>query len=162
LGQDALDVIGLGDVHLELRGLPAGSVIVAAELSNIAHGSWVFRCLNTPASFEADPYALPMSVKQAADQTKADLFFPPLRDESDATLTLRVVLADGQTALTTIKGGRCDMARRAPPLPPGEVTAHPGDDLQLLVSQAGTIKLSSGVYPMDRPLVLERPAAITG
>jgi hypothetical protein len=161
LGQDGSDVTGRGDVHVAVEGLPAGSAIVAAELSNIAHGSWLFRGPASAAAFEADPYALPMIVRQEADATGADLYFPPVRDESDTTMTLRLRCADGGTVLTPIAGGRCDVARRAPELPPGEVTAHPGDDLHALVAQVGTVRLSRGTYPLSRPLILQRPIAIT-
>jgi hypothetical protein len=162
LGQDGSEVTGRGDVHLAVEGLPAGSAIVAAELSNPAHGSWVFRRSGSDiGSFEADPYALPMIVRQEASATRADLYFPPLRDETDTTLTLRLRFADGQTALAPVAGGACEIALRAPELPAGERTAHPGDDLHALVAEAGTIRLSKGTYRLSRPLILERPIKIT-
>ena len=42
------------------------------------------------------------------------------------------------------------------------ITAKPGDDLHDLVNRHGTVKLSPGVYPLDRTLVLNQPGALVG
>jgi hypothetical protein len=39
--------------------------------------------------------------------------------------------------------------------------ARPGDDLQALVDQHGTVVLSAGTYRLTRPLVLKRPVILT-
>jgi hypothetical protein len=158
LGQDATAKIGDGDIHVQLGGLPRKPV-AAAALSNLAHMTWVWKA-DERVGFETDPYPLPMSFEQSGDGSRADLHFPPDRDESGGSLTLRLLFRDGKTAVATIAGGRSDPALRAVGPVATRKTAKPGDDLNDLANRFGELLLTSGTYPLDRPLVLEKPVTI--
>jgi hypothetical protein len=97
-----------------------------------------------------------------ADRSVADLFFGPNRDETGGAMTLRVVYADGSMAIGSFPGGACDPLLRAPEVDRGEVVARPGDDLNALANANGTVRLSKGKYPLNRPLVLSRPVTLQG
>jgi hypothetical protein len=160
VGQDGQNLEGPGDVHVAISGLPAGRSIVSASLSDEARQSW-----NDSASGAGDPlapYALPMVLRASpSDPTRADLDFPPVRDESGSTLMLRLVLDNGAVLVDQFAGGPADPGLRAPGPAPTSVVAHPGDDLEALVSQFGTVHLTAGVYALDQPLVLNQAVAIT-
>lgn len=160
IGQDGSAVTGPGEVHVSLSGLPARAV-VAAVLSDSVRGVWVHQDGNRlPLDVEEGSAAL--GFKVGRDRTTADLYFAPPRNESKATLTLRLVFADGTSAFGSFPGGECDPSLRAPALDPSEIVARPGDDLAALVARYGTVRLAKGNYPLSRPLVLKRPVAIIG
>ena len=160
LGQDGIDLAGLGDVHVAIDGLSAGRSVASAVLGDGVAGTWTFQADGQPAPY-ADPFALPLAVR--ADPSRPghlDLAFPPIRPEAGTTLTLRLALDDGSTALVNIAGGAADPALRSPvPVGPS-VVAHPGDDLQDLARRFGAVRLASGTYDLDRPLILDRPVTI--
>lgn len=159
-GQDGVAGSNPGDVHIALSGLPAGRSIAAAALSDAVRGFWVFRA-NDRVAFTSDPDARPLVLRRGPDPTQADLFFPPYRDETRATMTLRLLWDDGTTAIASFPGGPCDLGLRAPRPDPGTVVARPGDDLNALVGRSGTVRLTRGQYRLDRPLVLSRPVTLT-
>ncbi len=163
LGQDEQKVVGPGDVHVVLDGLPKGREIVAAALSNVSTGHWVFR-RGEEVPFHAEPYAWPMAVRQdSADPSRADLFFPPHRDETGGTMTLSLVFRDGARTVVRFEGGASDLALRSGPGPDRKsVRAKPGDDLNDLASRFGTVTLAPGTYTLTRPLVLNRSVTIQG
>ncbi|HEV3163653.1 MAG TPA: hypothetical protein VGZ22_06405 [Isosphaeraceae bacterium] len=147
-------------VHVSLDGLPAGKPIVAAALSNQARSSWVFRS-REGIPFEADPYAFPLTLKQAQTSKTLDVFFVPVRDEADGLFSLRLLFEDGQTAITEFRGGQCDAVVARPGLG-SEQEAHPGDDLQTIVNRGGRVVLAPGTYALKRPLVLDVPITLRG
>ena len=51
----------------------------------------------TRESIPDDPRLLPLVVKPRADGRSADLFFAPYRDESQETMTLRLIAATVRT-----------------------------------------------------------------
>ena len=161
LGQDGSTVTGPGDVHVSLTGLPASRAIAAAVLSDASRCVWAYK-VGDKAPLDVEPGAAPLGFQVASDRTSVELFFAPSRNESTATLTLRLVFADGSSAIGSFPGGPCDPALRAPALDRSEIVARPGDDLAALVDRYGTIHLSKGTYPLPRPLVLKRPVAILG
>ncbi|WP_435005258.1 hypothetical protein P12x_003153 [Tundrisphaera lichenicola] len=159
LGQDGVEM-SPGDVHVALEGLTPDRTIVAAALSDSVAGTWVFQA-NDRVKFEAGAIRERLNVRRSSP-TKGDLVFPPIRDESGATMTLRFLDQSGREEVLRFPGGSCDPDRRAPALAPGTVTAKPGDDLNGLAARFGTINLSKGIYPLTRPLVLTRPTRIIG
>jgi hypothetical protein len=159
LGQDGIETAP-GDVHVAIDGLSASRQVVAAALSDGVFATWVFRP-NDKTRFEAGPASDRLNVRRAGPN-KLDLAFPPIRDESGATMTLRLLDQSGREEILRFPGGKCDPGRRAPAPPAGTVTARPGDDLNGLASRFGTINLSNGVYPLTKPLVLTRPVRIVG
>jgi hypothetical protein len=144
-----------GDVRVELDGLPASGRVVSASLSDGVVGGWADR------AGDAIPEAMPMTFRPGADASKAELSFPPIRDESGATMTLRLMFTDGRSAVATFPGGACDPSLRAPVPEASSVRAKPGDDLNDLANRHGTVTLDAGTYTMARPLVLNRPVTIT-
>ncbi|HET6382055.1 MAG TPA: hypothetical protein VFJ58_01580 [Armatimonadota bacterium] len=163
MGQDG--TAGPGDVHVDLSGVPAGSAIAAAELSDPVGGCWVYRAsLDTafyvPAADEENPAALPLLIKPAGGA--ADLYFPPDRDETGARMTLRLLFVSGKSAIFQFVGGPCDLSLREPPPLKTTVTAHPGDDLNDLANRFGAVTLAPGTYEMRRPLELRQPVTIEG
>lgn len=160
VGQDGLNLVGPGDVHLALDGLPAGRTVVSATVSDEAGIDWSYARPGSGAS-PADPGAWSLGFRAAADTTRADLGFPPARDETGATLTILVRLDDGSMLATRLPGGASDPGLRAQGVAATSVVAHPGDDLNDLANRYGNVRLVAGLYPMSRPLVLNHPVSLT-
>jgi hypothetical protein len=160
LGQDGFVLLGQGDVHLTLTGLPAGRTVVSATLSDQSGDDWSYTRPGSGAT-AADPSAMALGFQAGSDPTRADLAFQPVVNETGATLTLVLTLDDGSILAARLAGGACDPGLRAPGIAPTSVIAHPGDDLNVLANSYGTVRLVSGLYPMDKPLVLNHPVTIT-
>ncbi len=160
LGQDAANRAGPGDVHVTISGMPSSPSIAGAVLSNSQRGLWIYRG-NDRGGVAADAAAEPLTIKLNADRKSIDLFFPPIRDETKGTMTLRLIAADGRSSIVQFPGGRCEPGKRARGPEPTQAAAKPGDDLQSLVDRFGSVTLASGTYRLDRPLVLNRPVTLT-
>ncbi len=161
LGQDGANPGRPGDVHVVISGLPTSPAFAAAVLSNSQRGVWISR-KNDRASAPADPSAEPFTIKANAGSKSLDVFFPPYRDESKSTMTLRLVAADGRSSILQFAGGNCDGAKRSGEPAAGSATARPGDDLQSMVDRFGSVTLAPGIYRLNRPLALGRSVTITG
>lgn len=159
VGQDGSDHAGPGSVRVALENLPTGEV-VAAALTDPVGGAWIFKAQeNVP--FEVATYPMPLVFQREAD--RAGLSFPPIRDESGAFLTLRLLFADGRQTIARIPGGPADPALRAGPGPRGtSVNARPGDDLNDLANRFGMVRLAKGTYHLNHPLILNQPVTIIG
>jgi hypothetical protein len=155
IGQDGLPWALPGDVHLTLDGLPSQRTITGVVVTDPAGLSW---------SYGVDPGATGASSRLSVsrDGTRADLAFPPGRDETGGELSVRVVFDDGSIALARVAGGATDLSRRAPTPEGSSVLARPGDDLQALVGRYGTVRLAAGRYELSAPLVLDRPVNLLG
>lgn len=158
LGQDGQNPIGPGDVHVRLSKMSRTPLFQAAVLSDSVRGTWVYRRDGNvrspiPEGMPADP----LVVRPGPSRDAVDLYFPPYRDETGSTLTLRFVERDGRVAVLRFPGGTCDYFLRAPR--PGTTTAQakPGDDLNALANQHGTVNLAPGTYRLIHPLVLDHP-----
>jgi hypothetical protein len=160
LGQDGSGPAGAGDVHVTISGLPVSPAIAGAVLSNSQRGVWIYRAKENAVAL-ADASALPFAIKPRADRKSIDVFFPPYRDESKGTMTLRLIAGDGRSSMVTFPGGSCDPGKRSAFPDARQATAKPGDDLQNLVDQFGSVSLSPGTYRLTRPLVLNRPVALS-
>jgi hypothetical protein len=159
IGQDGQNLVGPGDVHVALSGLPAGHKVVAALLNDPTRNDWSYAAAGTA---EPDPNGLPLAFQpSASDPTRADIDFPPDRDESNATLTLRLVLDNGTMLATTFAGGSSDPGLRSPSPASSSITARPRDNLNALANQYGTVHLTAGTYNLSTPLVLTQPVTIT-
>jgi len=161
LGQDGAALTGPGDVHVAVAGLSASKTVAAAVLSDSVRGVWVFRAGDRPP-LDVEAGAAPLVFKPGPGRTTADLYFPPIRDETGAAMTLRLVYPDGTAAYATFPGGACDPNRRAPTADRSETAAKPGDDLAALAGRSGTVRLGKGEYVLKAPLVLTRPVALVG
>ena len=150
-----------GDVRVSVAGVAAGKPIAAAVLSDGIRGVWVFKSGDRTA-LDVEPDAMPLAVRKGAARNGIDLVFPPYRDETNATMTLRLVYGDGETAFGAFPGGPCDPHRRAAAPDGTESTARPGDDLGALVQRFGTVRLSKGEYALSRPLVLPKAVTLAG
>ena len=160
IGQDGLNLIGAGDVHVALDGLPAGRSVVQTTLSDQEGLDWTYNKPGAGASAQ-DSNAGVLGFRSASDPTKADLTFQPGRDENGSTLTVTVVLDNGTVLATRLSGGPSDIGLRAPDIAPTFVLAHPGDDLNDLANRFGTVRLVAGTYPMAAPLVLNHAVTIS-
>ncbi|MGE3822428.1 MAG: hypothetical protein AB7I30_23685, partial [Isosphaeraceae bacterium] len=156
IGQDGLNLTGAGDVHLALEGIPAGRSVVSATLSNSFGSAWSYVKPGSGAS-STDPFARSLGFRPSSDPSRADLGFAPVRNEAGGTLTLLVTLDDGTRLAARLAGGTSDPGLRASRPSASSVIAYPGDDLNDLAARFGTIRLVSGIYPMDRPLILSKP-----
>ena len=86
--------------------------MVAAQLTDGTLNSWDYATAGTsledgnilpqPLAFQLNP----------SDPTQADVDFPPVRDESQTTMTLRLVLDDGTNLVTTFTGGAANLGLR--------------------------------------------------
>lgn len=161
LGQDGGAETGPGDVHIALSGLPATRGIAAAVLSDGVRGVWVHQSSDR-VKIDVEHDARKLGVRPGSSRGAADLYFSPYRDESNTTLTLRLVFSDGESAIATIAGGACDPNKRAPAPDASKVTVKPGDDLESVVSRHGMVRLSKGTYSLTRPLSLPRPVTLEG
>ncbi|WP_406695583.1 hypothetical protein V5E97_31680 [Singulisphaera sp. Ch08] len=151
-GQDGRTAETPGLVHVTLSGLPAGWSIAEAVLSDTIGWLW------TPT--DANRAKL-LTIRPLADPTKADLIFAPIRDESDALMSLRFRLnGDSVQYVTQFRGGVADPALRDPGAAATSITVDPtsisqqGQDLNTLAKQYGTIRLKAGVYPLSEPIDL--------
>jgi hypothetical protein len=160
LGQDGLDVTGPGDVHLAVAGIPAGRTVVAAQLTDGTLTSWDYGTAGLSLQ-DGNASPLPLGFRpNPSDPTQADVDFPPIRDESQAIMTLRLVLDDGSNLIDTFPGGAGNVALRAPGPAATSVVTAPGDDLAALANQYGTVHLTAGTYNLSAPLVLNQPVTI--
>ena len=163
LGQDGAAGGGRGNVHVVLTGLPANGPLNAAVMSDSLRGRWVYKANEgIPLESDLEPIPLAFLRRSGSDRGRADLFFAPYRDESDAIMTLRLVYPSGEIAIAQFAGGACDPSLRAPGVAPSSVVAKPGDDLHDLVNRFGTVKLSKGTYVLTRPLSLNQPVTLSG
>lgn len=160
-GQDGSREVGPGAVHVAVAGLPTDRKLSAAVLSDGVRSAWVYRASDR-VSLDMEPATRPLVVRKGKAPGVIDLFFRPYRNLDGQALTLRFVFHDDSQTFTTIAGGPADPALTAPSPDPSSVTAKPGDDLQNLVNRFGTVRLSPGVYPLSRPLVLPRPVQLLG
>lgn len=159
LGQDGQGS-GLGDVHVRIAGLPGDRSVAGVSLGDLAGYSWVRR-EGAPTNFYSDPYARPLSLSHDGGATTADLYFSPVRDESGSSLTLRLLLDDGSTWMTTVAGGFADPSLRAAAPSSTSVAVRPGDDLATIATQYGQVRLSAGTYRLSAPLVLSHAVTIS-
>jgi hypothetical protein len=161
LGQDGQNLTGPGDVHLALAGLPAGHTVVAAQLTDGTLTSWDYTTAGASLQ-DGNAGPLPLAFRpDPSDPSQADLGFPPIRDESQAAMTLRLVLDDGSNQVVTFPGGAANVALRAPGPSATSIVAAPGDDLAALANQYGTVHLTAGTYNLSAPLVLNQSVTIT-
>ena len=161
-GQDGQDVTGPGDVHVTVTGLGRTQGIAGAVLTDSVRGTWIYRSGDRIKGGEPTGDATgPLVLKPGPDRTSIELFFAPYRDEAKATMTLRLIEQDGRMTVARFPGGACDPGRRSASPATTRVEARPGDDLNSLARQHGTVSLAPGTYRLDRPLVLEKPVTLT-
>ena len=159
LGQDASDPSRPGDIHVALDGLPAP--IVAVEMSDTVREKWSYRASDrVDVRLGGRPGSLGVGIRP--DGRSADLHFAPYRDTARETFSIRLVGPDGRTWHGQFPGGPCDLSRLSPMPEASRAEARPGDDLQALLDRNGTVVLAAGTYRLSRPLVLARPATLTG
>ncbi len=156
LGQDGAPGGAPGDIHVTLTGLPKTFSIDGSVLTDAVRGTWIER-VNKSVMIPDEPSALPLSVKRRADGVSVDVFFPPYRDDSGETMTLRLITVNGKDLIARFAGGNCDLSLRFPKPAASRTLARPGDDLQALVEKYGTVELAGGTFRLHQPLLLKRP-----
>ena len=93
----------------------------------------------------------PLAVRPGPSGARSTSSSPRTATRRGATFTLRLPRADGRMAVARFAGGACDPGRRQPRRARRRVEAKPGDDLNALARQVGTVALSPGTYRLDRP-----------
>ncbi|MBV9469192.1 MAG: hypothetical protein JO316_12630 [Abitibacteriaceae bacterium] len=159
LGQDGKSPKGRGDIHVTLDGLPLERSLAAAVLSDAVGGEWIYRS-NDKINIEGNPKDLPLLVERATQSPKAQLYFPPYRNENHTRLTLRLIFDNEETTVMQLDGGPCDPYRRGRAVAATRVVAKPGDDLNELCNRFGTVRLTRGKYLLQQPLVLNQSVMI--
>ncbi|MBA3848158.1 MAG: hypothetical protein H0X45_16125, partial [Planctomycetes bacterium] len=149
-----------GDVRLRIADLPAARKPVACVIADGVVGSWG-TALRASVHLGDGDAVRPARWVPAADGS-VDVYLAPVRDESDATLYVRLIYADGSMSITEVAGGACDPDLGAPARVEDEVELLPGDDVQAAVADGGTVRLGAGDYALDRPLIISTPVALIG
>ncbi|WP_165220721.1 hypothetical protein [Aquisphaera insulae] len=163
LGQDGQDATGPGDVHVRLSGPTRWPAFDEAVLTDAVGSTWGYR--QGPDNRLRDPDGnelAPLVVRSGQDRSSLELFFGPDRDETKATMTLRLTEPGGRMSLIRFEGGASDPGLRSPRPIGTRASARPGDDLNEIANQNGAVDLTPGTYRLTRPLVLERPVSIDG
>ena len=96
------------------------------------------------------------------DPNSGTFSYPPVRDESSATLTLRLLFTDGAQAVAQVAGATSDPRRRDQPV--GTSSENVGTAALLMDAvnrQIANIHLAAGTYLMSAPLNLNYPVKIT-
>lgn len=157
-GQDGPNAATPGLVHVTLSGLPVGWSMADVVLSNNIGWLW------TPGNINK---AKSLTIRPLADPTQADLSFAPIRDESDALLSLRFRLTGGSVQyVSQFRGGVADPSLRDPAPASSSITVDPnfvsqaGQDLNSLAKRYGTIRLKAGVYSLSAPIQLVNSIAL--
>ncbi len=164
LGQGFDEIVGPGAISVGLDGLPANRGVVAATLTGSTRGeSWVYHP-DDRTVVHTEPGAGQLVLRRNTVNTSlATINFAPERNHEDTNFTLRINFDDGTFSILRFHGELTDLGLRSPtPDLTNHITAAPGDDLQALVDQYDVVELESGIFELDKPLVLNRPVKLTG
>jgi hypothetical protein len=146
-----------GFSHIVLDTLPnpeTRATVQAAVLSNQAGTTWVY---GSPT-----PYTGASPLAMSYDPNSGTFSFPPARDESSVTLTLRLLFKDGKQAVARFAGTTSDPKRRDTPVGTSSANVATADQLVVAVSsQVANIHLAAGTYLLGAPLNLNYPVKIT-
>lgn len=124
VGQDGQDLTGPGpavgpdgiqDVHLTLTNLSSKFGVASLDVRSESGASWSAGT-NPGSAWNAELQ------KQAADPTKADLYFNPIPGLYGQVLTLTIVYTDGKSDITTVIAGAADPGLKMPSPAPTVVT----------------------------------------
>ncbi|WP_169976648.1 KOW domain-containing RNA-binding protein [Tautonia rosea] len=161
IGQDDRGPLGPGAVTIAVDR-SSTRPMRAAVLSDGVTGVWVFEASGAGGSskmpFVGDRRRR-LDVRRGSRPGSMLLSFVPYRDLDGVEMSLRLIDEDGQSSLIRFAGQSCDPTRRFAPPSVKETRVRPGDDLAALVQRGGTIRLSAGIYELDRPLDLLEPIA---
>ena len=144
-----------GSSHIVLDTLPVRETtasVQAAVLSDQAGTTWVY---GSPTPYTG---ASPLLMSY----NSGTFSFPPVRDESSATLTLRLLFKDGKQAVARFAGTASDLNRRDTPV--GTSIANVATAAQLVDAvsrQVANIHLAAATYFLGAPLNLNYPVKIT-
>ncbi len=160
----------LGWVHITLP--VTSDVVSGAVLTDEAGFAWGEGSYSTAASANANPVTFGPLTK-TANGANTDFAFPPTRNENGSTMTLRLLLSNGDTDVEQFKGGFSDPILTVPSIPggtnpvPASNNSSDGPDasnLQNAIDQSntlgGTIVLS-GNYYLNTRLFIRKSVTIT-
>lgn len=160
VGQQVADTNRPGWVQIKLSNLPE-SGISAFQVNDLKGQSWLWTI-----SGQGSPWPTVYGQKSmvAYRDTQGDwiIEFDSRLDLNKSPLTILALSDMGRTYQVDFQGGSVDLSKRALLPSNSSITAQPGDDLQALVNQYGTVNLSSGVFVMNSPLVLKNPVNLVG
>src|SRR5262249_20962469 len=137
-----------GFSHIVLDTLPNSettATVQAAVLSDQAGTTWVYG--------SAIPYTCASPLSMSYDPNSGTYSYPPVRDESSATLTLRVLFADGAQAVARVAGTTSDPKRQDTPVGTSSTNVNSATQLINAVSEhVANIHLAAHTYNLSAPL----------
>ncbi|OJW18841.1 MAG: hypothetical protein BGO49_17610 [Planctomycetales bacterium 71-10] len=157
---------GLAHAALDAASLaalptPQSFATVRSAVLTDRHGAaWLYLRDGAPPPYTGFGDPTRMSYSTAA----GTLSFPPVRDETGSTLTLRLTFDDGSQAIARFAGAYADLGRLAVDPRVGASTRLVTDAAGLLAAldaDVPSIRLAAGTYTLDSPLVLDAPVRIT-
>lgn len=164
IGQDDRGPLGPGAVTLAVDRIRTRN-LRAAVLSDGVTGAWVFEGSGTRGS-SGMPFVgerrRRLDMREGSRPGSVLFSFVPYRDLAGVEMTLRLIETDGRSSLIRFAGESCDPLRRFAAPSARETLVRPGEDLAAVVARGGTIRLSSGIHELDRPLDLLEPTALIG
>src|SRR5271166_1125374 len=146
-----------GFSHIVLDTLPnpeTTATVQAAVLSDQAGTTWVYG--------STTPYTGASPLSMSYDPNSGTFSYPPVRDESSATLTLRLLFTDGAQAVAQVAGTTSDPKRRDTPVGTSSTNVNTATQLVNAVSKhVANIHLAARTYNLSAPLNLNYPVKIT-
>lgn len=152
-----------GDIHLNVDGLPDATTLTNVMLSNEFGQEW---------PFNQDGVNVPLRTAYSAHSTHADVYFPPVRDETNSRLMLRFTLG-GMNYFKQFFGGPYDPSLRYPATatsiaevwPSNDTDVNHAKDLQALANQSAVRYVhlnvgNGGIYELYAPLDLNHPISL--
>lgn len=161
LGQVVTDPARPGWVRVTVANLPVAG-ISAWQVSDTTGQSWLWTISGTGSPWPQVYNQKSLVASRDGATGLWTLEFDSRTDLTGVPLSIMAASDMGRMYGISMIGGLVDPTKRAP-VPAGtSITAVPGDDLQALVNQYGTVNLSAGVYNLSKPLILVRPVNLLG
>ena len=130
------------------------ATVQAAVLSDQTGTTWVYG--------STTPYTGASPLSMSYDPNSGTFSYPPVRDESSAKLTLRLLFTDGAQAVAQVAGTTSDPKRRDTPVGTSSTNVNTAAQLVNAVSShVANIHLAARTYNLSAPLNLNYPVKIT-
>jgi hypothetical protein len=147
---------GQGAVRVEINGLPTVPRIESITLTEPS-GTLFFADFGRHKNHLTQAREL---VVESLDQSRLRLDFLPNRNLNGQKISICLTLSDKSLHILNLTGGPTDLTRQIPDVGPQLTKANPSTDLQVSADRGGTIELVTGVYKLNKPLILRKPLRI--
>jgi hypothetical protein len=161
LGQVVTDPTRPGWVRISVANLPVTGVS-AWQISEPSGQSWLWTLTGSGSPWPTVYNQRSLNALRDSLSGNWTLEFDSRSDLSGMPLSIMAASDSGRMFGISLTGGLVDPSKRAPFPANSSITAVPGDDLQLLLNQYGTVNLSAGTYNLNQPLVITRPVNLVG